>query len=238
MARYVAPIDRYFEQAGAGALPNVVMIDPSFTGELRADAHPRGDVGVAAGFVAVVLEALMRSPQWQRSLFVITHDEWGGFFDTLPPITLPDDRASRVDDKNFGQAGFRVPAAHISRYTPGNAVDHTVYDHTSILRFIEWRFLGAPVAGPGPGSTGRWWLTTRDRHAHPVGQLLRTTPVHDDVPSPLIPPDEIPHRVRECVEDVGAGRRPFDVTPEFADLLALLHRPAQNRPWEELVRRS
>jgi phospholipase C len=166
MARYIAPLDQYFEQAAAGTLPNVVMIDPSFTGDLRADAHPKGDVGVAAGFVAVVLEVLLRSPQWERSLFVVTHDEWGGFFDSQRPVKLPDSRASTKDMNDFGQAGFRVPSAQMSPYAAGNAVDHTVYDHTSILRFIEWRFLGAPASGPGAGSSGRWWLTKRDRHAH------------------------------------------------------------------------
>ncbi len=235
MSRYVAPLDRYFEQAAAGTLPNVVMVDPSFTGALRADAHPKGDVGVAAAFVAVVLEALLTSPQWERSMFVVTHDEWGGFFDSKRPVTMSDDRASTNDADNFGQAGFRVPAAHISPFTPGNAVDHTVYDHTSILRFIEWRFLGAPASGPGAGSSGRWWLTKRDRHAHPIGQLLTTTRVNDDLPSPLIPPDTISKFVPECTEDAAEEKRdPFRIAPEFEDLLALTHRPATVRPWEQI----
>ena len=233
MSPYIAPIDRYFEQAAAGTLPNVVMVDPSFTGTLRADAHPKGDVGVAGGFVAVVLEALLRSPQWDRSLFVVTHDEWGGFFDSQRPIKLPDNRASRNDANDFGQAGFRVPAAHISPYTPGGAVDHTVYDHTSILRFIEWRFLGAPASGPGAGSSGRWWLTKRDRHAHPIGQLLSTTVVNGDIPSPLIAPDLITRFAPECTE-TDDKRDPFVKAPEFDELLALEHPPAVVRPWEKL----
>jgi phospholipase C len=237
MSRYIAPVDQYFEQAAAGTLPNVVMVDPSFTGPLRADAHPKGDVAVAAAFVAVVLEALLRSPQWDRSIFVVTHDEWGGFFDTVPPITLPDNRASRIDRDNFGQAGFRVPAAHISPYIPGNAVDHTVYDHTSILRFIEWRFLGAPASGPGAGSSGRWWLTRRDRRAHPIGQLLSTTRINDDLPTPLIPADAISRYVPECAEEA-AGEKdpedPFVTAPEFRALLARAHPPAVVRPWELL----
>jgi Phosphoesterase family len=166
---------------------------------------------------------------------VITHDEWGGFFDSKRPVTMSDDRASSNDADNFGQAGFRVPAAHISPFTPGNAVDHTVYDHTSILRFIEWRFLGAPASGPGAGSSGRWWLTKRDRHAHPIGQLLTTTRVDGDLPSPLIPPDTISKFVPECTEDAAEEKRdPFRVAPEFEDLLALAHRPATVRPWEQI----
>src|SRR4029079_11184558 len=50
-------------------------------------------------------------------------------------------------------------------------VDHTTYDHTSILRFIEWRFLGAPPRGPG-AKGDKWFLTERDRHANNLGESL------------------------------------------------------------------
>ena len=234
MAPYIAPIDQYFEQAQEGTLPNVVMVDPSFTGKLRADAHPKGDVSVAAGFVGIVLEALLNSPQWNQSMFVIVHDEWGGFYDSVRPVKLADNRASIHDQNDFGQAGFRVPAAHMSPYAPGNAVDHTVYDHTSILRFIEWRFLGAPASGPGAGSSGRWWLTDRDRHANPIGQLLSTTPVNTEIPRPFVSPEQVRQYVPECGEGTTASNDPFEVSPEFEELLALEHPPAGTRPWEQL----
>jgi phospholipase C len=233
MKPYIAPIDRFFEQAHDGTLPNVVMVFPSFSGTLRADAHPKGDVGIAAGFVAVVLEALINSPQWSRSLFVTTHDRWGGFFDSMKPVTFADDRASKRDEDNFGRAGFRVPAAHISRYSPPNAVDHHVCDHTSILRFIEWRFLGAPASGTS-GAWGRWWLTRRDRNAVPIGQLLRVAPVNTEIPDPLVPPDTIAYFVAECAEDPGGHDGPFKTAPEFDDLLVEEHQPATVRPWESL----
>ena len=47
------------------------------------------------------------------------------------------------------QAGFRVPTILASPYAHHGLVDHRTYDHTSILRFLEWRFLGAPPEGPG-----------------------------------------------------------------------------------------
>jgi phospholipase C len=234
MSPYIAPIDRYFEQALTGTLPNFVMVDPSFKGSLRADAHPKGDVGVAAGFVAIVLEALINGPQWNRSMFVVTYDEWGGFYDSVRPVRFHDNRASSRDQDDFGQAGFRVPAAVVSPYSPRNAVDHTVYDHTSLLRFIEWRFLGAPASGPGAGASGRWWLTERDRHANPIGQLLSTRPVNTDFPRPFISPDSVREYVPECGEGTASGNDPFEVSPEFRELLALKHPPAGTRPWEQL----
>ena len=80
---------------------------------------------------------------------MLTYDEWGGFFDHVAPPILPDLRASANDEENFGQAGFRVPTVLASPYARPGFVDHTQYDHTSILRFLEWRFLGAPPRGPG-----------------------------------------------------------------------------------------
>jgi len=60
-----------------------------------------------------------------------------------------DGRASTSDQENFSQAGFRVPTVLASPYAQPGFVDHALYDHTSILRFIEWRFLGAPRTGSG-----------------------------------------------------------------------------------------
>ncbi len=57
---------------------------------------------------------------------VVTHDDWGGYYDHVAP--------PRVDADGYG---FRVPAIFISPYARSGTVDHTVYDYTSILRFIE-----------------------------------------------------------------------------------------------------
>jgi phospholipase C len=71
---------------------------------------------------------------------VVTYDEWGGFFDHVPPPRLPDDRGTPNDPagpNDFGQLGFRVPSSIISPWTHrGGAVDHTVYEHSSIVKFM------------------------------------------------------------------------------------------------------
>ena len=88
---------------------------------------------------------------------------------------MPDDRASANDAENFGQAGFRVPTVIASPKARPGYIDHTLYDHTSVLRFLEWRFLGAPPRGPG-ADTDKWFLTKRDRNANNLGDaLLRDT---------------------------------------------------------------
>lgn len=180
------PIAEYFAACEAGALPRVVFLDPGFSTNLQTDDHPGGaDTRAAQKFVADVFWAFARSPHWKRGAFILTYDEWGGFFDHVPPPVLPDDRASSDDNENFGQAGFRVPTILASPYAQRGFVDHTLYDHTSILRFIEWRFLGAPPTGPGGDG---WFLTMRDQNANNIGASLVTTAAPDVAVEVLPPP--------------------------------------------------
>ena len=174
MHPYIRVLDRYFEDCANGTLPNFTFVAPAFTGPYRTDNHPRGCINVGERFVLETIGAFVQSPQWQRGLFVLCYDEWGGFFDHVRPPILADDRASKVDAHNFGQAGFRVPSILVSPYARRGAVDSTVYDHTSILRFLHWRFLGAPAAGPGNGAKASWALSKRDRYAHNIGRSLST----------------------------------------------------------------
>jgi phospholipase C len=163
-------IEAYFADCAAGTLPNVTFVDPGFTTGLRTDDHPYADIRNGQKYVFDVFNAFVNSPLWERGAFILTYDEWGGFFDHVPPPRLPDDRASRRDKDDFAQSGFRVPTIIASPYARHGFVDHTLYDHTSILRFIEWRFLGAPAHGT---KGNRWWLTKRDRTAHNIGGTLR-----------------------------------------------------------------
>ena len=85
---------------------------------------------------------------------MLIYDEWGGFFDHVPPPVVPDDRRSPDSERDFGQTGFRVPAIVASPRAQRAGVDHAVSDHTSVLRFLEWRFLGAPGAVPAATRAG------------------------------------------------------------------------------------
>jgi phospholipase C len=170
MAPILSPVDQYFTDCATGNLPSVTFLDPPYLPWWQADDHPLCDPAAGQRYLRDVFRAFVESPHWRSGLFVLTYDEWGGFFDHVAPPTLPDLLASPVDDDNFGQAGFRVPTILASPYARPGFVDHRTYDHTSIMRFLEWRFLGAPAEGPG-GDAG-WSLTPRDRNANNIGASL------------------------------------------------------------------
>jgi phospholipase C len=146
------PIERthaqFFADCKRGTLPRVSFVDPDLTftdvgpqSGIWNDDHPHADVRAGEWFLQQVYRAVTTSRLWPRTLLVITYDEWGGFFDHVPPPAAAADL-----DPSFLQRGFRVPTLLISPYARRAHVDHTVYDHTSILRLIEWRFGLAPLA--------------------------------------------------------------------------------------------
>jgi phospholipase C len=163
------PIAKLFTDAELGLLPQVTYIDPGVISGERTDDHPHGDIRMAQKWVATVIAALQASPQWQRMAVFVTYDEWGGFYDHVRPPVLTDDRSTGDEQTTFDLTGFRLPVTLTSPFARPGYVDHTLYDHTSILRFIEWRYLGAPAEGPA-GDT--WWLTSRDRNANNIGAAL------------------------------------------------------------------
>ncbi|HEX5096622.1 MAG TPA: alkaline phosphatase family protein, partial [Acidimicrobiia bacterium] len=230
----IGAVDQYFDDAQRGALPHVVMVDPGFGGADRSDNHPHGDIRMAQRFLHSVFSAFAQSPQWERGLFVVTYDEWGGFFDHVRPPVFPDDRASADDEQNFGQAGFRVPTILASPYARRGFVDTAPYDHTSILRFVEWRFLGAPASGTR-APNGRWYLTKRDRAAQNIGASLVTDadPELDfdlDEPLPALTDDCDSAVAPPATEERGPSDVPH--SPAFDELISNAFPPATERPWE------
>jgi phospholipase C len=213
----VRPLAAFFEDAAAGTLPHVSFVDPGFMSGYRTDDHPLGDHGLAQAFVGTVFSAFHQSPQWRRGAMVLTYDEWGGFFDHVPPPVVIDDRMSAVDEDNFGQLGFRLPVLLLSPYAQPGYVDHRLYEHTSILRFLEWRFLGAPPEGPGGSG---WWLTKRDQYANNIGASLLATP---DTDARLDPAAIVPDVSAACIG------RTFQDVPGADDVeKALIPQPQGN----------
>ena len=238
--RVIAPVDTFFERCDEGRLPRVSFIDPGFGGDLRTDEHSYGDIRLGQRFVREIFKAFVNSKHWKSGLFILTYDEWGGFFDHVRPPLLPDDRAVPDIEFSFGLAGFRVPSFIASPYAARNFADHRIYDHTSILRFLEWRFLGAPAEGPG-GKKARWFLTKRDRSALNIGASLGNSNPNPDVEglfelphfssTPACAPENVPHPV----QPPDGHDNPFQFHESLEELLLSDYPKARHRSWEELA---
>jgi phospholipase C len=124
-------------------LPQVVFLDSSFEGE---DEHPDGNIQIGQAWVAERVHELMDSTAWLTSVLFLTYDENGGFYDHVPPPracapdAIPPMLGKNSLPGSYDRLGFRVPFVAISPYAKHHFVSHTVYDHTSILRFIEAKF--------------------------------------------------------------------------------------------------
>jgi len=151
-------IEDFYADAAAGTLPSVVYLDPPFS---NADDHPPHHPILAQQFLASVYQALATSPQWERTLLVVTYDEHGGFFDHVPPPTTVDDRAA----EGFDQLGFRVPALVIGPYVKAGHVSSVVRDHTSALKHIEQMFGTAPLTARTSAAVDLSELIDEDRLA-------------------------------------------------------------------------
>jgi phosphoesterase family protein len=96
-----------------------------------------------------IFQALLASPDWERTLFLITYDEHGGFYDhRVPPTNAVPPLANNSD-----ALGPRVPGFVISPLVERGKVAHELFDHTSIGATIVRRF--APIRARVPAVTPR-----------------------------------------------------------------------------------
>jgi len=166
-------IDAFYADCAAGTLPAVAFVDGSFLQELTgtgADDHPYGDIRAGEAMMNGIYAAVTQSPAWSRTVLVINFDEWGGFFDHVPPPVAPIPPADQAAGNADGRLGFRTPTLLISPFARRTHTSHVLYDHTSVLRMIEWRW------GLDP-------LTVRDATANNLADELDFTQV-DPAPPP------------------------------------------------------
>jgi phospholipase C len=112
--------------------------------------HPMDSLAAGDNLVAFVYNTIRNSPLWNQSVLIITYDEHGGFYDHVaPPAAIaPGDAQTpglNTNGFNFTNYGVRVPAVIVSPMVRENNIDHTPYDHTSILRMVENLFKTNPT---------------------------------------------------------------------------------------------
>jgi phospholipase C len=171
------PFGEFLLDCAAGNLPQVSFIDPRFEDETSGtsnDDHPHADIRNGEAFLNEVYRAVTSSPNWSNTLLVINFDEWGGFFEHVAPPIAPIPPADQLAGNQDGRLGFRTPALLISRWSRRGYVSHTQFDHTSILKLIEWRWGLAP-------------LTIRDATANNLAVALDFTNPNGYAPQYVVP---------------------------------------------------
>lgn len=160
---------QYFTDLKNGTLPSVAYIEPGYNAGL--DEHPGVDDGVpganiqiGAQYVSTLISGpngLMQSSSWKDSVFILTYDEFGGFYDHVPPQPAVSPDGIKPNDLlpgpppngpdicassnsapicDFRYTGYRVPLIVISPFAKKNYVSHTVADYTAWLKLVETRF--------------------------------------------------------------------------------------------------
>jgi phospholipase C len=202
-------IDRFFHDCKAGSLPAVSFVDPAL-GKLRdlasalptvikdtlgllgvrIDHLPHGqteedpdDMYYGEKWAYELVEAVIHSPAWERTVLIYTYDEHGGYYDHIatPGAPVPDDAEPNLPvgepADRYDRYGPRVPAVVVSPYSKPGGVSNELYDHTSILATIEHKW-NLPA------------LTDRDAQANDIMDFLDPSNKALAQPGALTPPSE------------------------------------------------
>jgi phospholipase C len=146
----------FLSDIASGNLPQVSWL----IGSVLTSDHPPAPSLFGENVLSLIVTALSANPAlWAKTVLFLTFDENGGFFDHVPPMTAPPGTpgeyltaAAVPDPSSIGSPaisgpiglGFRVPMLVISPFSRGGFVATDLFDHTSVLRFLETRF-GAEV---------------------------------------------------------------------------------------------
>jgi phospholipase C len=156
------------------SFPSFVFIEPKYFGADQNDDHPPHNIFKAQKLIADVYNAIRSNAElWASTLLVVAYDEHGGFYDHVsPPAAFPPDE--HREEWSFDRLGLRVPAILVSPWV-GAGVEHTVFDHTGLLKYLteKWNL--------GP-------LGHRTENANSVGVALNQgKPREDTVPFIRVP---------------------------------------------------
>ncbi len=153
---------QFASDLSSGKLPPVVFVKAL---GYKTEHPALGTISAGVTFVKSVVDAVAASSVAPSTLVLSTYDEGGGFFDHVsPPAT------SSVDNQPYGT---RVPMLAIGPFAKKNYVSHVTMEHSSVVKFIEWNWLG--------GTTGQ--LMGRDAVVNNLGDLLDSTKTGATVPS-------------------------------------------------------
>ena len=209
------PID-FLADVAADNLPQVSWI----IGSVVTSDHPPAPSLFGENILSLIVSALTANPSlWAKTVFFVTFDENGGFFDHVPPVTAPAGTPGEYvtapavpDPTAVGTPpitgpiglGFRVPMLIISPFSRGGFVSSDLFDHTSLLRFLETRF-GAEVP-----NLSAWRRAT-------VGDMtsaLNLAKPDQSIPNLPSTIQAIPQIIQECVNNLAGTTPPVVPNPQ------------------------
>ena len=129
----IQPLQQFYAAAERGGLPAVSWIVPS----QNTSEHPPGRISTGVAYVTQIINAIMRSPDWNSTAIFLSWDDWGGFYDHVVP--------PKVDQYGYG---LRVPGLVISPYARRGYIDHQILSFDAYAKFIEDDFLGGQRLDP------------------------------------------------------------------------------------------
>jgi phospholipase C len=170
--RDIVSVARFYRDAGAGTLPAVSWVIPN----AAVSEHPPALISAGQSYVTGLVNAVMRSPEWDSTAIFLAWDDWGGFYDHVVP--------PHVDQNGYG---LRVPGLVISPYAKKGYIDHQTLSFDAYLKFIEDDFLGGQRLDPR--TDGRPDPRPDVREANPaLGDLRRDFDFSQSPRSPLMLP--------------------------------------------------
>jgi phospholipase C len=126
----VTPELQFLNDVAAGTLAGVTWITPN----LHYSDHSGSHSADGPQYVAALVNAVGQSQFWSSSVIFITWDDWGGWYDHVPPPQL-----------DFDGLGIRVPFLCISPFAQTGVVSHVQYETSSLLKFVELNWGLSPL---------------------------------------------------------------------------------------------
>jgi phospholipase C len=124
-ADVMSPPSKFLRDIGRGELAAITWITPTW----EDSDHPSGDPAKGPQWIASLVNAIGTSEFWNSTAIFIMWDDWGGWFDPVPP-----------PHKDYDGLGFRVPLLIVSPYAKQGYVTHVEYETASVLRYMEDNF--------------------------------------------------------------------------------------------------
>ena len=129
----IKPVSNFYTEAASGTLPAVSWVVPN----TAVSEHAPFSVSAGQSYVTSLVNAVMNSPDWSSTAIFVSWDDWGGFYDHVPPPS--------VDQNGYG---LRVPGLVISPYAKAGYIDHQTLSFDAYIKFIEDDFLGGQRLDP------------------------------------------------------------------------------------------